>query len=491
MATSKDRRALRAVPDQTEAGSRDVRARRPAFLTRALVAFALRRALSAIVLYAIDVCGVALAVYCALALKEVFRGNFPVQWGILWQAEVTWLPFVALVILLVFWRAGLYGPRETRPGFSKILSSLAVVAVVTLAFAIATDQAVTTGSTFVVSFVLAAVVVGVMRWSYESITREVLVAVGASRRTILIGSGQRMASLRRSLEGNQPDIRYDFVDELDSPAGLHEALARHHVDEILVEGNQLSDEQLVDLLDTAHRHGIKVRVAPTTAELLTHQAAFVPGESVPLFELRPPVFGGADWVLKRGFDLVVSALVVVIGLPFWLAIAAAIKLSSRGPVFYRDPRVGVGESRFDMFKFRTMYLDAAEQQEELERLNEADGALFKIRQDPRVTPVGRFLRRLSFDELPNVLNVLRGEMSLVGPRPLPLRDYQLLQDWHRKRYLVLPGITGLWQISGRSELGFDDLVRLDFTYLENWSIWLDISIIVRTIPAVLTRKGAY
>jgi lipopolysaccharide/colanic/teichoic acid biosynthesis glycosyltransferase len=135
--------------------------------------------------------------------------------------------------------------------------------------------------------------------------------------------------------------------------------------------------------------------------------------------------------------------------------------------------------------------DAAALQAELEAENEARGALFKMRDDPRVTKVGSFLRRFSLDEVPQVLNVLRGEMSLVGPRPLPLRDYRLLEDWHRKRYLVLPGMTGLWQIAGRSDLEFDDLVRLDFYYLENWSIWLDISILLRTIPAVAAGKGAY
>jgi lipopolysaccharide/colanic/teichoic acid biosynthesis glycosyltransferase len=144
-----------------------------------------------------------------------------------------------------------------------------------------------------------------------------------------------------------------------------------------------------------------------------------------------------------------------------------------------------------MLKFRTMYQDAAERQEQLESANEAQGALFKIRDDPRVTLVGRFLRRFSIDEIPQVLNVLRGEMSLVGPRPLPVRDYELLEDWHRKRYLVLPGMTGLWQIAGRADLSFDDLVRLDFYYLENWSIWLDISILAKTVPAVVAARGAY
>jgi len=138
-----------------------------------------------------------------------------------------------------------------------------------------------------------------------------------------------------------------------------------------------------------------------------------------------------------------------------------------------------------------MRSDAEQVQADLESLNEASGALFKIRHDPRLTPVGRFLRRFSLDELPQLVNVLRGEMSLVGPRPLPQRDYERLQDWHKKRYLVLPGITGLWQVSGRSELDFDDLVRLDFLYLERWSIFLDLTILLKTVPAVLARRGAF
>jgi lipopolysaccharide/colanic/teichoic acid biosynthesis glycosyltransferase len=181
----------------------------------------------------------------------------------------------------------------------------------------------------------------------------------------------------------------------------------------------------------------------------------------------------------------------VIGFPLWVVIALAIKLDSRGPILYRDQRVGLGEREFGMIKFRTMLYGAEQLQDRLEQRNEASGALFKIRDDPRVTRVGALLRRYSIDEMPQVLNVLRGEMSLVGPRPLPLRDFEKLEAWHRKRYLVLPGMTGLWQISGRSELDFDDLVRLDFYYLEHWSIWLDVTILLKTVPAVIAQRGAY
>jgi lipopolysaccharide/colanic/teichoic acid biosynthesis glycosyltransferase len=154
-------------------------------------------------------------------------------------------------------------------------------------------------------------------------------------------------------------------------------------------------------------------------------------------------------------------------------------------------RIGLGEQRFRMLKFRTMVAGADRQKAALEPANEAGGALFKIRNDPRVTRVGRVLRRLSLDEVPNVMNVLRGEMSLVGPRPLPVRDYERLEAWHRRRYNVLPGMTGLWQVGGRSDLSFDDLVRLDFYYLENWSIWLDVTILFKTPFVVFARRGAY
>jgi exopolysaccharide biosynthesis polyprenyl glycosylphosphotransferase len=247
----------------------------------------------------------------------------------------------------------------------------------------------------------------------------------------------------------------------------------------------------VELVDQCHQRGVRVRIAPSTMEILVHRAEFVPGQSVPLFELRPPVFQGVDFLLKRTFDVVGASLLLFFLSPVLLTIALAIKLSSRGTIFYASLRPGIGGTPFSCWKFRTMYRDADQRQADLESINEASGPLFKIRDDPRMTPVGRILRGFSLDELPQLWNVVRGQMSLVGPRPLPLRDYEQLEDWHKKRYLVLPGITGLWQISGRSELDFDDLVRLDFLYLERWSVFLDLSILVKTVPAVLSRRGAF
>jgi exopolysaccharide biosynthesis polyprenyl glycosylphosphotransferase len=272
---------------------------------------------------------------------------------------------------------------------------------------------------------------------------------------------------------------------------LPEILRRDRVQEVIIADPDFPQDQAIELVDLCQRRGVTVHVAPSTMEILIDRAEFVPGQSVPLFRLRPPVFAGIDYATKRTFDLVLSTVGLILLSPVLVAIAVAVRLSSRGPVIYRSIRPGVGCKPFYCFKFRTMREHADQIQADLEPLNEQSGALFKIRHDPRLTRVGRLLRRFSLDELPQLVNVIRGEMSLVGPRPLPVRDFERLEDWHKKRYLVMPGITGLWQVSGRAELDFDDLVRLDFLYLERWSVLLDLSILIKTIPAVLSRRGAF
>ena len=479
----------------------DIRAGRPQVLGTS-VSGLLRRGGSIVSLLVLDLCGLVLGVYSALVLRSLLYGE-PVLWGAIWRVESDWLPFIGLVMVLVFWRAGLYAERERRGGAGQIFGSLILVGTVALAFGIGTNHEFGTYGLAPTAVVLATAFIGLLRASYDVVTSDVLRIAGVRRRAVLVGDSEHTAHLHRVLGRGRGGIEYEFVGTvgpsaegmplryLGSVADLPRIFAEETLDELIVAESEFDDKALIELVDVAHRRGVRVRAAPTTAELLTQRADYVPGQGVPLFELRPPAFVGTDWLVKRTFDLLVSVLVVVVGLPLWIAIAVAIKLDSRGPVFYRDRRVGLNEREFGMIKFRTMRRDAAELQDRLEEQNEAEGALFKVRDDPRVTRVGRLLRRFSLDEVPQVLNVLAGEMSLVGPRPLPLRDYNLLEPWHRKRYLVLPGMTGLWQIAGRSDLGFDDLVRLDFYYLENWSIWLDISILVRTVPAVLAARGAY
>jgi exopolysaccharide biosynthesis polyprenyl glycosylphosphotransferase len=475
----------------------DIRAARPYYLTASSVAALVRRALSVAALIAIDLGGVALGLYTALVLREFWAGHSPPLWGLLWEAESSWLPFISLVFVLVFWRAGLYAPRERRAGFGRVLSSVVLTALLVVGFAIGVGHEFSTYLLVPTTAVFTAIAIGLFRASYEMATAELMRLAGVRRRALIVGEGEERERVSQALASLGRGIEYEVLSSLGrdgADADLSELprlLDARGVDEVVVADAGLSERELLEIVDVAHRSGVKVRIAPKTSELLTERAEFVPGQSLPLFELHPPVFAGADWLVKRAFDLVVSAVLVVAGLPFWALLALSVKLGSRGPVLYVDKRVGVGEREFSMLKFRTMYAGAEARQALLEEANEAEGALFKLRRDPRVTPVGRVLRRLSLDELPQLLNVLRGEMSLVGPRPLPLRDYRRLEPWHRKRYLVLPGMTGLWQISGRSDLGFDDLVRLDFYYLENWSVWLDISILVKTVPAVLTRRGAY
>ncbi|HKI91954.1 MAG TPA: sugar transferase [Gaiellaceae bacterium] len=489
-------------PEEPPALPTDIRSA-PLLPTRVQARALARRVLSITALVVLDLGGLAGALYLALVLRELYYGSGPVLWGLAWDAEQSWLPFLTVVTVLVFLRAGLYAPREQRAGAGRVVSSLLLVTVITLAFAVGTGYQHTTFGLYLTAFVLGAVVISILRASYEIVTGDLWRVAGVRRRAVLVGEAHRLESLRRALGRGRGGIDYDFVGILcNDEAGadlpvlgrieeLSAVLATQTVDELIVSGADLQDAELLEFAEEAHRHGVKVRIAPTTAELLTQRAEYVPGQGVPLFELRPPVVAGLDWAVKRAFDIVVSCLLITVALPAWALIALAVKLDSPGPVFYRDRRIGLGEAEFGMFKFRSMYIDAGERQASLEIENEASGPLFKIKDDPRVTAIGRVLRRYSIDEMPQVLNVLRGEMSLVGPRPLPLRDYVQLEEWHRKRYRVLPGMTGLWQVSGRIDLSFDDLVRLDFYYLENWSIWLDISILAKTLPAVVARRGAY
>jgi exopolysaccharide biosynthesis polyprenyl glycosylphosphotransferase len=207
--------------------------------------------------------------------------------------------------------------------------------------------------------------------------------------------------------------------------------------------------------------------------------------------LSTSLFEGGPMVCKRLLDIIVSSFLLILLAPILLVVAMLVKFGSVGPVFFVQERVGLNKRRLRIYKFRTMIADAEKKQMDLECLNEADGPVFKIKDDPRVTRLGRFLRKASIDELPQLLNVLKGDMSLVGPRPLPIRDYQGFdQDWARRRFSIRPGITCLWQINGRSSLSFQEWMELDLHYIDHWSFWLDVKVLAKTIPAVLKGVGA-
>jgi exopolysaccharide biosynthesis polyprenyl glycosylphosphotransferase len=480
----------------------DVRRKRPPALSFLLRMETLRRVSRVLSLLALDFVGLFAALYVALMVKAVLRTG---TWA--WDASYVesrhTVAFAYLVTALLFARSGLYADRPQRPGLARIVSSLFQVTVVALIFALVNGEDYSSYYIFYGTLGFAIVILGSLRWLYEQVTGLLLRAAGYRRRAILVGTGRHIEDVAHALgdEVHAPVEMVGFLSLHPRPdnglrsLGRFEDLPRvldeQRVQEVIIADPDFPQDQAVELVDQCHRRGVTVRIAPSTMEILIQRAEFVPGASVPLFELRPPVFDGIDFAVKRTFDVAVSTVLLLVLSPLLLVISAAVFVSSKGPVIYRSIRPGLGGRPFACFKFRTMRTGAEQMQADVESLNEASGALFKIREDPRLTTVGRLLRRFSLDELPQLVNVLLGDMSLVGPRPLPQRDFDQLEEWHKKRYLVLPGVTGLWQVSGRSELDFDDLVRLDFLYLERWSVGLDLAILLKTVPAVLSRRGAF
>jgi exopolysaccharide biosynthesis polyprenyl glycosylphosphotransferase len=482
----------------------DVRRKRPPALAFVLRMDTLRRLARVVSLLALDFLGLFLAIFTALCLKAWALGALDGRsvHDALGQARHL-VSFAFLVCALLFARSGLYASRPVRPGLPRIVANLFETTVVALLFALVNGLDFQSYYIFYGSLFFALAYIGTFRYAYESLTGAVLKAAGYRRRAILVGTGEHIDAVAHALatSGDTPVNVMGFVSltarpdnglrSLGSLRDIGRIVSENRVDEVIIADPAFPEQEAIELVDQCHQRGVTVRIAPSTMEILVHRAEFVPGQSVPLFELRPPVFEGFDYALKRSFDVVGALVIILLLSPLLIACALAVKLTSRGPVLYRSIRPGIGGVPFACFKFRTMYRDADQRQADLESLNEASGALFKIRNDPRMTPIGKIMRRYSIDELPQLFNVLQGRMSLVGPRPLPQRDYDHLEDWHKKRYLVLPGITGLWQVSGRADLDFDDLVRLDFLYLERWSVFLDLSILLKTVPAVLSRRGAF
>ncbi len=475
---------------------RDMRAPRP-FLLGALLRLEVARRLARLVtLASLDFLGLLLGIWTALEFKQAVRGGPGL--GFYFDQALDVAPLAALVMLLLFARSHLYADRNLRPGFSAVVACLFQTTAVIFLYAVVEGYEFQSYYIFYGGLFFALFYVAGLRFGFERLSFWLLKAAGYRRRAVLVGSGAHIDGVANALRGSEVEP-VGFVSLTPRPAnglkdlGTLSDLERHldEVDEVIIADPDFPQEQAVELVERCHAQSKAVRIAPSTMEILMDRVEFVPGQALPLFELKAPVFEGIDFVVKRAFDLIGAVLLALLLMPLMLTIALLVRLTSRGPVIYKSLRPGLGGDLFPCFKFRTMEQDAERRQGELEDRNELGGPIFKIRDDPRVTPVGRVLRRFSLDELPQLLNVLRGEMSLVGPRPLPQRDFDRLEDWHRKRYLVLPGMTGLWQVSGRSELDPDELVRLDFLYLERWSVFLDLSILLKTIPAVIRSRGAW
>lgn len=327
-------------------------------------------------------------------------------------------------------------------------------------------------------------------------------------RVLIVGCGEAGRSVMRTFLA-RPDLGYAPIGYLDDGAAannigigriphlgtfyqLQQALQQHpdlHAVFIALPGGMHS--QTLDLLRICQQHGVQARVVPDLFQLSLHHVEFNNMAGIPLLSVRDVGMSQMEKFLKRATDVSLALLAAVPGVVLGALVAIAIRLESPGPIFYRQDRVGRDGRKFRMIKFRSMIVDAENHKHALEQMNEASGPIFKIKNDPRLTSVGRVIRRLSLDELPQLWNILWGDMSFVGPRPPLPEEVEAYQPWHMRRLEVKGGLTGLWQVSGRSDLTFDEQCLLDIYYIENWSLTLDIRLILQTIPHLFYGRGAY
>jgi exopolysaccharide biosynthesis polyprenyl glycosylphosphotransferase len=338
--------------------------------------------------------------------------------------------------------------------------------------------------------------------------RAALVATTSQERCIVVGSAANASRIHDKLQqARSTNARVvgrvsidafegeDISQTAATPRKLGEfrslvrIVTEHGVERVIIAPGRGGEEEVLDAIRVIKALGVKVSVLPRLLEVVGSSSSFDDVDGIWLLGVRHFGLSRSSEALKRVTDVVGAASAIVVLAPLMAMLALAVKLSSRGPVFFRQKRIGRQGEVFEMRKFRSMVVDAEAIKDVLRDRNEAQGGLFKMNEDPRVTGVGRFLRRTSLDELPQLLNVLRGEMSLVGPRPLVPDEDALIEGWQRRRLAVKPGMTGLWQIFGSARIPMQEMVKIDYLYGANWSIWLDVKIMLRTIPYVLGRHG--
>jgi exopolysaccharide biosynthesis polyprenyl glycosylphosphotransferase len=314
---------------------------------------------------------------------------------------------------------------------------------------------------------------------------------------IVVGTGKLAQTVASHLRAHSSVNFVGFVD--DNPVGrngvlgeledLPELCRQYGVARVVVCFSRTHPERTTEMLKGLAGQ-VGVSIVPRYYELITSRSHVEDLSGLPMLDIAPASLSAGSRFLKRSFDIVASSLILLVASPFLVVVAAMIKATSAGPVFFRQVRTGRNELPFSMMKFRTMHRDAESRRHELDHLNEVDGPLFKVQNDPRVTRVGRLLRRTSLDEFPQLINVWKGDMSLVGPRPFVVSEAMKIEGWARKRFEARPGMTGLWQVSGRNELSHLELCRLDYLYVASWSFWWDVQILWQTPSTIFRGRGA-
>jgi exopolysaccharide biosynthesis polyprenyl glycosylphosphotransferase len=420
------------------------------------------------------------------------------DFGAYWRFAV----FLAVVGFVTLYNAGMYRLQQPFFGIDDFFSivkasTLAHLIAAAIGFAVRgriPGDPVETYSRIViaVSWLLVIVLLTFWRLGFDVILTAMRRRGRALTRVLIVGNGQFGQAFHTLLDEN-PELGYLPTGLLrhPTPDEVSSFLRRTPVHEVMIAAGDAEPSYALALMGACQEAGVQVSMVPSLFNVLTSQIRVKEVAGVPIFALEERIFLRSSRVLKRAIDLAAAGLSLVILSPLLAVVALLIKAESRGPVIFRHTRIGKRARPFTLMKFRSMHADAERMKAQLGHLNEAQGPLFKIRHDPRVTRVGRVIRKLSIDELPQLINVILGDMSLVGPRPPLPSEVSQYEPWQRKRFEVLPGITGLAQISGRSDLNFAETLRLDFYYIENWSPLTDIKIILKTVPKVLLARGAY
>lgn len=434
-----------------------------------------------------------------LVSARLLAEHFGTTWERTWSIQET--PSMIFVILstqlIVFSSYGLYQSGKKRRHYPNIIKAVFLSNLILLLIAfLYLPHALIARSTFLFTAVLSLIFVCVGRYVSNLLIIQVWKR-GFIRHPVFVIAAPDNLDAVTKLVSRAPYHRLCGCSDLESiGADRIDETLRHlqllGVSEVFVHStNALRDP--MHLYWKLRNKGITIYMLSSVLEPLFREEEFGAIEGVPCAKYSAPFLTGLDFWTKRIIDFIGALCFLIITFPVYLIIAIVIAFDSRGPIFYKQTRIGLRGKPFKVWKFRTMVSNADQIQAALEQQNECkDGILFKMKSDPRITTVGNFLRQYSLDELPQIFNILLGEMSFVGPRPLPTRDVEHFAQHHHIRHEVLPGITGLWQVSGRSEIkDFEDVFRLDIQYIENWSLWYDLKIVLKTIAAVFQKAGAY